>query len=259
MLSKNKLKYIRSLSLKKNRDADNVFIAEGPKVVGDLMGCFPCKILLGTSEYLANHPHLKAEEIVEVEQKELEQASSLKTPRDTMAIFSQERIAAVRHDNGTLQPLSLALDDVQDPGNLGTIIRLADWYGIEHIYCSLHCADAYSSKVIQATMGAIARVQIHYVDLVDFIQQQSGKMDIYGTFLDGQDMYQDDLSVGGLIVMGNEGNGISPEIERLVNRKLYIPNYPQGQPTSESLNVAVATAITCAEFRRQSLVKTSHK
>lgn len=256
MLSKNKLKYIRSLSQKKFRDADNVFIAEGPKVVGDLLGCFPCKILLGTPEYLACHKNIVAEEIIEVEQKELEQASTLKSPRDTMAIFSQKRLRSViKKADSALQPLSLALDDVQDPGNLGTIIRLADWYGIENVYCSQHCADVYSTKVIQATMGAIARVQVHYVDLVDFIKKQKADIGIYGTFLDGNDMYQMDLSAGGLIVMGNEGNGISAEIEQLVNRKLYIPNYPIGQATSESLNVAVATAITCAEFRRQSLVK----
>ena len=256
MLSKNKLKYIRSLSQKKYRDADNVFIAEGPKVVGDLLGSFPCKLLLGTADYLASHKDIDADEIIVVDQKELEQASTLKSPRDTMAIFSQHRLQGVERDTlATLQPLSLALDDVQDPGNLGTIIRLADWYGIENIYCSLHCADAYSTKVIQATMGAIARVQIHYVDLVDFIKSQDAKVGVYGTFLDGQDMYQMDLSEGGLIVMGNEGNGISAEIEQLVNRKLYIPNYPVGQTTSESLNVAVATAITCAEFRRQSLAK----
>ena len=144
---------------------------------------------------------------------------------------------------------------MQDPGNLGTIIRLADWYGIEDIYCSLHCADVYSTKVIQATMGAIARVRIHYVDLVEFIKNIDAHVGIYGTFLDGQDLYQMDLSDGGLIVMGNEGNGISVEIEQLVNRKLYIPNYPVGQPTSESLIVAGATAITCAEFRRQGVLK----
>ena len=254
MLSKSKLKYIRSLSMKKNRDADNVFIAEGPKVVGDLMSYFPCKLLLGTAEYLNTHKNLSADEIIEVDQKELEQASSLKSPRDTFAIFSQKRLRTFTRSNGTpLQPLSIALDDVQDPGNLGTIIRLADWYGIEHIYCSLHCADAYSTKVIQATMGAIARVQVHYVDLVDFIKDLDKNTPVYGTFLDGDDMYQMDLSDGGLIVMGNEGNGISHEIENLITRKLYIPNYPQGQATSESLNVAIATAITCAEIRRQSL------
>ena len=255
MLSKNKLKYIRSLSLKKYRDQEQVFLAEGPKVVGDLMGSFECRLLLGTKEYLAAHREFSAVEIIEIDQKELEQASALKTPRDTIAVFSQQRRKAAVKVNDKIQSLALALDDVQDPGNMGTIIRLADWFGIQHIYCSQHCADAYSSKVIQATMGAIARVDIHYVDLVDFIQGQSSEIAVYGTFLDGQDLYQMDLSKGGLIIMGNEGNGISHELEKLVTRKLYIPNYPQGQATSESLNVAVATAITCAEFRRQSMLK----
>ena len=256
MLSKNKLKYIRSLGQKKYRDQDGVFVAEGPKVVGDLMGSFECKLLLGIPSYLAAHPQYVANEIIEIDQKELEQASALKSPRDTIAVFSQQRLPASSDVTDCVrQPLSLALDGVQDPGNLGTIIRLADWYGIQHIYCSKQCADAYSEKVIQATMGAIARVEIHYVDLIDFIKHQAVGTPIYGTFLDGQDMYQMDLSRGGLIIMGNEGNGISPALEQLVTRKLYIPNYPQGQATSESLNVAVATAIACAEFRRQSLAK----
>jgi TrmH family RNA methyltransferase len=146
--------------------------------------------------------------------------------------------------------LCLALDDVQDPGNLGTIIRIADWFGIEDIFCSRGTVDVYNPKVVQATMGAIARVRVHYVDLPEFIASM-GSTPVYGTFLDGKDMYGCQLSGNGLIVMGNEGNGISGEIERMVNNKLYIPNYPAERATSESLNVAVATAIVCAEFRRR--------
>lgn len=252
MLSKNKLKYIRSLSQKKFRDQESVFLAEGPKVVGDLMGSFECRLLLGTREYLEAHPHFQAAERIEVEQHELEQASTLKTPRDTMAVFSQQRLPAAKAaDTSDCQPLAFALDDVQDPGNLGTIIRLADWYGVQDIYCSRHCADAYAPKVIQATMGAIARVNIHYVDLAELLADRKGQTEVLGTFLDGDDLYRMDLSAGGLLLMGNEGNGISAELEPLVTRKLYIPNYPLGRTTSESLNVAVATAITCAEIRRQ--------
>ena len=254
MLSKNKLKYIRSLSLKKHRDAEKAFIAEGPKVVLDLMGAFHCRLLLGSREFLQNHDELVADEIIEVEQKELEQASTLKSPREALAIFSQTRTTTDSLDKDGVQPLALALDGVQDPGNLGTIIRIADWYGIQDIYCSYNSADVYSTKVIQATMGAIARVHVHYVDLPDYISNHCQNVPVYGTFLDGDDMYRMDLKTGGLIVMGNEGNGISEELEKLVTRKLYIPNYPEGQKTSESLNVAVATAITCAEFRRQSKI-----
>ena len=255
MLSKNKLKYIHSLSLKKHRDIEEVFVAEGPKIVGDLMGHFPCRILLGTADYLVQHPQYKALEFVEVEQRELEQASFLKTPRDVMAVFSQKRIIPQERSRSDEQFLELALDGVQDPGNLGTIIRLADWYGIENIYCSKACADVFSPKVIQATMGAIARVKVSYVDLVSFLEKESHHRSVFGTFLDGEDLYTKDLGEGGILVMGNEGQGISKEIASLVNQKLYIPNYPKGQETSESLNVAVATAIACAEIRRQSLTR----
>ncbi|WP_349939365.1 RNA methyltransferase, partial [Bacteroides cellulosilyticus] len=144
----------------------------------------------------------------------------------------------------------LALDDVQDPGNLGTIIRLADWFGIEHIFCSPNTVDVYNPKTVQATMGGIARVKLHYTSLPDLIQSLKD-IPVYGTFLDGENMYTQKLSSNGLIVMGNEGNGIGKEVEQLINRKLYIPNYPAERETSESLNVAIATAVVCAEFRRQ--------
>lgn len=146
--------------------------------------------------------------------------------------------------------LCLALDDIQDPGNLGTIIRLADWFGIEHIFCSPNTVDAYNPKTVQATMGGIARVKLHYTPLPELICALKG-IPVYGTFLDGEDIYCQPLSSYGLIVMGNEGNGIGKEVEQLINRRLYIPNYPADRQTSESLNVAIATAVVCAEFRRQ--------
>ena len=149
--------------------------------------------------------------------------------------------------------LCLALDDIQDPGNLGTIIRLADWFGIEHIYCSLSTVDVYNPKAVQATMGALARVKLHYTSLTDCIEALNAPAHVYGTFLKGDNLYTQKLSSNGLIVMGNEGNGISPDVEKLINRRLYIPNYPMERSTSESLNVAMATAIVCAEFRRQIL------
>ena len=150
---------------------------------------------------------------------------------------------------GTLsQQLVLALDTVQDPGNLGTIVRIADWYGIEHILCSPLCADLYNPKVVQATMGALARVEVHYVELEETFRHISGP--VYGTFLDGENIYGQELSSAGIIVMGNEGNGISPEIRKCVTHRLFLPSYPEGRTTSESLNVAVATAVVCAEFRR---------
>ena len=147
--------------------------------------------------------------------------------------------------------LCLVLDDVQNPGNLGTIVRLADWFGIEHIFCSKGCADIYNPKTVQATMGGIARVQMHYVDLPEMLSSLERGIPVYGTFLDGDNMYQKTLENRGLIVMGNEGKGVSREVEALVSERLYIPNYPEGRETSESLNVAIATAIVCAEFRRR--------
>lgn len=247
-LSKNKSKYIRSLELKKIRKEERVFLAEGPKLVGDLLGHFPCHFLAATSEWLAEHPTVAADEVAEATAEELSRASLLKTPQQVLALFEQPQFS---YDAETVRrSLCLALDDVQDPGNLGTIIRLADWFGIEHIFCSPNTVDVYNPKTVQATMGGIARVKVHYTPLPDLIRSL-GDIPVYGTFLDGKNMYEQSLSTHGLIVMGNEGNGIGREVEALINRKLYIPSYPQERETSESLNVAIATAVVCAEFRRQ--------
>lgn len=248
MLSKNKIKYIRSLELKKNRKEEQVFVAEGHKLVGDLLGHFPCRLLVATRTWLDRNPNVRAEEIIEVTPDELTRASLQKTPQEVLAVFDQpvyEMDASV-----VSKELCLALDDVQDPGNLGTIIRLADWFGIEHIFCSQGTVDVYNPKTIQATMGALARVKLHYCHLPSLIASV-GEAPVYGTFLDGENMYGKELSSYGLIVMGNEGNGISDEVGKLVNERLYIPNYPPQRETSESLNVAIATSVICAEFRRR--------
>lgn len=250
MLSKNKIKYIRSLELKKNRKEEGVFVAEGHKLVGDLLGHFPCKLLIALPSWLQKNTHIIADEVIEVSFDELSRTSLLKNPQDVLAVFDQpiyETSIEVMN-----QSLCLALDDIQDPGNLGTIIRLADWFGIEHIFCSYGTVDVYNPKVVQATMGALARVKIHYCNLVALISSMKN-IPIYGTFLDGNNIYEETLSNNGLIVMGNEGNGVSEEVSRLINKRLYIPNYPSSRETSESLNVAIATAVTCAEFRRRSM------
>ncbi len=248
MLSKNKIKYIHSLELKKNRKEEGVFIAEGHKLVGDLLGHFPCKLIVALPNWLEKNPKVTADEIIEVTPDELSRASLLKTPQDVLAIFEQPHYETstdvMKHS------LCLALDDVQDPGNLGTIIRLADWFGIDNIFCSHGTVDVYNPKVIQATMGALARVKLHYCDLVKLITSVKD-IPIFGTFLDGNNIYGEILSDNGLIIMGNEGNGVSKEVSKLINKKLYIPNYPTSRETSESLNVAIATAIVCAEFRRR--------
>lgn len=250
MLSKNKIKYIRSLELKKNRKEAQAFLAEGHKLVGDLLGHFPCQLIVATPRWLHTHPEVQADEVIEVTDEELSRASLLKAPQEVLAVFTQPQYP-LRAEIARKE-LCLALDEVQDPGNLGTIVRIADWFGIKHIFCSTGTADIYNPKTVQATMGAIARVELHYCNLPELLDSLTD-VPVFGTFLDGENIYSQELSSHGLIVMGNEGKGISPEVARFINRRLLIPNFPQGCETSESLNVAVATAITCSEFRRRTL------
>ena len=176
--------------------------------------------------------------------------SLLKTPSKAVAVVEIPR-HKLRLEELKGQ-LVLALDEVQNPGNLGTIIRLADWFGITDIVCSRSSADCFNPKVVQATMGAILRVKVHYVDLERFLHDAAAEqIPRYGTFLEGENLYTTQLGEGGIIIMGNEGRGISRPIEQLVSHKLLIPAYPANRPTSDSLNVAMATGIVCAEFRRR--------
>lgn len=247
MLSKNKIKQISALSQKKQRDEQSVFVAEGPKLVGDLLKTFNCKELFYVSgcEFITSNNTMH--QIVTAD--ELKKISSLVTPQQCLAIF-EKPIYSIE-SNVFETELSLVLDDVQDPGNLGTIIRIADWFGIKNIFCSLHTADVYNPKTIQATMGALAKVKIHYVDIDAFFKQLPKNTAVYGTFMDGDDIYTQNLENKGLIIMGNEGKGIQAICEQYVINRLFIPDFPKGESGSESLNVAVATAIVCAEFRRR--------
>lgn len=250
-LSKNKIKYINSLSLKKNRDSERVFVGEGTKAVVDLASAFRVRLLVSTQEWALQNKIDAEEHIVVDSAEQLKAVSSLKTPPPVVAVFYRREDEEIT-PSLVAKELVLALDTVQDPGNMGTIIRIADWFGIRHLVCSRESADCYNSKTVQSTMGALARVQIHYVDLTAFTDGcRNIGVPIYGMFLDGVSIYDSEITSNGLIVMGNEGNGISPEIASRVSNRLLIPNYPEGCPTSESLNVAVATAITCAEFRRR--------
>lgn len=247
MISKNKIKYIRSLELKKNRNKEGKFVAEGFKVVDDLLALQPADLIVATGEWLQGK-HFGAEtEVIEVTNEELKKVSFLQHPQQVLAVFKQ---ATSGDYSINTSELSLALDGVQDPGNLGTIIRIADWFGITHIYCSQDTADVYNPKVVQATMGSIARVKVEYGDLLGLVESLPADVPVYGTLLDGDNIYQQKLENRGLIVMGNEGKGISPALAKKVNHKLLIPNFPEGRATADSLNVAIATAITCSEFRR---------
>lgn len=253
MISKNKIKFLRSLELKKNRDSLGLFLAEGPKVVGDIVSSHPSRlrIVAATDEWLdANKPVLPACcEVVRVTNDELTKISLLCHPQQVLAVFEKfnnETIVPMAADN----QLTLALDGVQNPGNLGTIIRVADWFGIERIVCSHDTADVYNPKVVQATMGSIARVNVAYTDLCTFLASLPPSMPVYGTLLEGGNMYNTKLLPHGVVIMGNEGKGISPAVRQYVTHPIRIPNYPEERETAESLNVAIATAIVCSEFRR---------
>ncbi len=247
MISKNKIKYIRSLELKKNRNKEGKFVAEGFKVVDDLLALQPADLIVATQEWLHGKHFPAQTEVIEVTEEELKKVSFLQHPQQVLAVFKQ---ATSGDYSINTNELNLALDGVQDPGNLGTIIRIADWFGITHIYCSQDTADVYNPKVVQATMGSIARVKVEYGDLLGLVESLPADVPVYGTLLDGDNIYQQTLENRGLIVMGNEGKGISPALAKKVNHKLLIPNFPEGRATADSLNVAIATAITCSEFRR---------
>lgn len=259
MLSKNKIKLIRSLELKKKRSQERLFVAEGRKLVSEFLHSFRCRYLVATEAWINVNSALISElqarfntEISCVEEQELAKVSFLDTPQEVLAVFD---IPSYESDleNDVKSSLCLALDEVQNPGNLGTIIRIADWFGIENVYCSIGCADIYNPKCVQATMGAMARVKVHYVELKECLSRLDKGTAVYGTFLDGEVIYQKELRDKGLIIMGNEGKGISEGIAKHVTDRLFIPNFPAERDTSESLNVAVATAITCSEFRRRQL------
>jgi TrmH family RNA methyltransferase len=248
MLSKNKIKFVKSLEKKKQRLETGLFLAEGNKLVAGLLKFFECELLIAQASWMAMQGDLTVKELIVAGEEEIAKASLLKSPQDVIAVFVQPR---VRLEKQLLEKeLSLVLDGIQDPGNLGTIIRLANWFGIKTIICSPDTADVYNPKTVQASMGGIAHVNIFYEFLPELLDELK-TFPVYGTFLDGQNIYQEKLSASGLIVMGNEGNGIRPEVEKRINNRLYIPNFPPGIESADSLNVAVAAAITCAEFRRQ--------
>ena len=245
MIGKNTIKWVHSLEMKKNRKREHLFVAEGPKVVGDLLAHYRPRAVFATVEWngRASLPSYVTPETVSDD--ELRRLSFLQHPQQVIAVLEMDDDVRT---SVSPERLSLVLDGVQDPGNLGTIIRIADWFGIDNIVCSPDTADAYNPKVVQATMGSLARVNVSYTPLLPFLTSLPADMPIYGTLLDGSDIYASELSSRGIIIMGNEGNGISQEVRALVSKPLLIPNFRQGGDCAESLNVAVATSITCSEF-----------
>lgn len=226
-----------------------LFVAEGPKLTCELLGHFRLRHLFCTSDH-ENQIRALVGGAEVISERDMRASSLQQNPQGVLAVFELPKAENLVLSTTSPQ-IVLALDKVQDPGNLGTIIRLADWFGINHIVCNHGTVDAFAPKTVQASMGAIARVSVHYTDLAQWLSQQEA--DIYGTFMCGDNLYQAniDATTNIVIVMGNEGNGISSEIESLVNHHITIPTFPANSSTVESLNVAIATAITCAEFRRR--------
>ena len=249
MISKATIKRIHALEMRKYRKNERLFVAEGPKLVNELYMSMKPVYVAALPEWIASNANLLNNTTYDtLTPDELQKASLLMHPQQVIALFQipeNELNADLLKDE-----LILMLDGVQDPGNLGTIARVADWFGIRHIICSPDTADIYNPKAVQATMGALARVKFYYTELAMVLSHYSGP--IYGTFLDGNNIYKEELSRNGIIVMGNEGKGISQRTREMINRRLLIPNYPEGTLTTESLNVAIATSIVCAEFRRRS-------
>lgn len=233
-LSKNKIKLIRSLRLKKNRDTEQLFVVEGEKIINELI-----TEQADSLEFICSTDvQFQFERVYLTDERGMKEISSLKTPGNLLAIvrFPKKKI--------TENNLILALDGIQDPGNLGTIIRTAEWFGVTSIVCSKDTVDCFNSKVVQATMGSLFRVSIEYTDLKEYLSQTD--LPVYGALLDGIDMYSTPLKKSGILVIGNEGKGISDEVKVLVTNPIFIPKYGD----AESLNAAMATGVILAEYRR---------
>ncbi|MGE5426536.1 MAG: TrmH family RNA methyltransferase [Methylococcaceae bacterium] len=259
MLSKNKIKFIQSLNRKKVRDELGIFLVEGNKMVEEVIRSdYKIDLIACTADYAAQFKiqEDRCGELIITDNDLLAKASLLQNPQDALAIVQQPFYEFNQIDFN--KELCLALDFIQDPGNLGTILRLADWFGIRHIICSENTVDLYNPKVVQASMGAIFRIKTHVTDLPSFLKPvaQNG-IPLYGTFLEGKNIYQQPLSPNGIIILGNEGNGISQEVAQLVSQKLYIPDFSSHPNKPESLNVAIAASICCSEFRRRSMTMES--
>lgn len=240
MLSKGQIKLINSLSQKKYRQKNALFVAEGIKVIKELLNSnFKLERLFSEADIFFTDKN----KIQLLEPNELKKITKLTTPQTALALFE-----IPQEPSKITEDFIVALDGVRDPGNLGTIIRLCDWFGVKQLLCSEDTVDCYNPKVIQATMGSISRVEVVYGNLTDEISKL--KMPVYGTFMNGENIYESEISSKGILVLGNEANGISPQIERLATSKISIPQFGENKNT-ESLNVATATAILLSEFKRR--------
>lgn len=239
-ISKNQLKLITSLSQKKYRQKHDLFIAEGVKVLNELLNStFEIEILFCTDDF---ETAISENKIVRISETELKRVSTLKSPNKALGIFKIPKEKTLQNSG-----LTIALDAINDPGNLGTIIRLCDWFGVTQLVCSKDTVSCYNPKVVQASMGSLTRVSIHYKDLENYITKSN--LDTFIADMDGENVYKTKLPKEGILVMGNEANGVSEEIKSLLQYKISIPRFGETQET-ESLNVATATAILLSEFKR---------
>lgn len=244
-MTKAEIQFVRSLADKRARSETGLFTAEGSKLVGEILSS---SLKVRSLYALDGVFDGRAERATP---REMERISSLKTASDSLAVVAQPRYRTP--DVAPADRLALALDGVRNPGNMGTIVRLADWFGIDDIFCSEDSADLYNPKVVQATMGAILRVRVHYAELAPLLARAAGRgTPVYGTFLEGENIHTARIDGRrGIVVMGNEGRGVTGAVAHTVTHKLFIPPYPADRRSSESLNVAMATGIVCAEFRRR--------
>jgi len=246
MLSKSQINLLKSLQQKKFRREHGLFIVEGHKSITEFVNsAYPVEAIYYTHSFDSKVLKLSQKiNFCEISVTELEKVSSLKTPQDALALVKIPEWPVLLYEQ-LKGKFSLVLDGIQDPGNLGTIIRIADWFGIDHIICSEDTVDAYNPKVVQACMGSLARVKVHYTSLTEFLPKI--KLPVFGALLDGENIYDTDFGQEGLIVMGNEGNGLRPEIQKMVHKAITIPRIGK----AESLNVAIATALFCSEITRE--------
>ncbi len=251
VFTKRILKDYASLDLPKGRRRTGLFVAEGTKCVGELLAAFRCRSLYALPEWLDAYVEMAscAAEVFTASKSTLQQITRLSTTPPVVAFFELPDEAEPIAPELVKDTLVLALDRVQDPGNLGTILRCCDWMGVRNIVAAIETADAFSPKAVQAAMGATARVRIAYCNLASYISSLPSGTPVYGTFLDGENIYKTPLAAGGLLVMGNEGQGIAPEIAALTTHRLLIPTWPADAKAVESLNVGVATAIALSQFR----------
>jgi len=247
MLSKSQINLLKSLQHKKFRREHGFFLAEGHKSIAEFVNsAYSIEAVYHTSAFDSKVLKLSQKiNLCEISVTDLEKISSLKSPQEAIAQIRIPEWPVLKHQD-LKGRFSLVLDGIQDPGNMGTIIRIADWFGIVHIICSADTVDIYNSKVVQASMGSLARVKVHYTNLSEFLTQI--KLPVYGALLDGENIYETDFGTEGLLLMGNEGNGIRPEIEKLITKAVTIPRIGK----AESLNVAIATSLFCYEVGRKS-------